>query len=40
MRGEGLNLKYRDEIEENESDTIKIVLILSSGIRRNAEITA
>lgn len=42
MRREGLNLKglkYRDEIEESESDTIKIVLILSSGIRLNAEIT-
>lgn len=41
MRVEELDLKgleYRDEIEERESVTIKNLSVLSSGIRRNAEI--
>lgn len=43
IKGVGLNLKgveHRDEIEEKETDTIQNVLILSAGIRRNAEIIA
>lgn len=43
MRGQVLDLKgleHKDEIEERKLDTIKNSLILSSGIRRNAEIIA